>query len=248
MACALRSSVRNVKLVIEYDGTAYCGWQTQKNGPTVQQTLEKAIKDVVGGDVKLYGSGRTDAGVHALGQTANFKTESDIPCDNVRDAINTHLPADIVVLSADDVSDDFHARYSARSKAYRYTILNRSVPTALQRERCHFVRVPLDMARMKEAAQAFVGQHDFSAFCSETPDNAVRTVSRVDVMKQGNYVKVEIEADGFLYNMVRRIIGTLVEVGRGKNVDIAGLLQNDDGIPGGPTLPAVGLCLVEVKY
>ena len=242
--------MRNIKLTVEYDGTDYCGWQTQDNGPTIQETLEKAIEAVVGSAVKLHGSGRTDSGVHALGQTANFKTDSELPCEKLRDAINAHLRPDIVVLEAEEVGSDFHARYRAKSKVYRYVILNSPVRAALKRDRCLFVKTDLDVEKMREAAALFVGKHDFAAFCAESPENTVRNVMRLDVAGRGGMIEIEIEANGFLYNMVRRIVGTLVEVGRGKMAEdeVRGLLDDKAEGVGGPTLPARGLYLVEVKY
>ncbi len=144
--------MRNIKLTIEYDGTDYCGWQTQDNGPTIQETTEKAIEAVVGSAVTLYGSGRTDSGVHALGQTANFNTDSKLPCEKLRDAINANLPSAIAVLGAEEVESDFHARYSVKSKVYRYVIRTGPVRPALERGRCLFVRADLDVEKMREAA------------------------------------------------------------------------------------------------
>lgn len=243
-------AVRNVKLIIEYDGTNYCGWQTQKNGPTIQRTLEKAIEAAAGSPVTLYGSGRTDSGVHALGQAANFHTESELSCEKLRDAINANLPRDIVVLHAEEAAGDFHARYSAKSKVYRYVILNRFMRTALERNRCLFVKFPLDIERMRAAATLFTGQRDFAAFCSEPPEKTVRTVARLDIIERDDFIEVEIEADGFLYNMVRRIVGTLMEAGRGKIglKEIHALLESGRKFAGGATVPALGLHLVEVKY
>jgi len=242
-------SSRNVRLVLEYDGTAYCGWQTQPNGPTVQETLEKAIQEVVGDPVTVHGSGRTDSGVHALGQVASFETNSRIPCGKLCQAINAHLPEDIAVLRAQDESADFHARFSVKSKVYRYVILNRPCRTALERHRCFFVRGQLDLTRMRDAAAHFAGKHDFVAFCTETEENATRTVKRVEVTRLDEIIAIEIEADGFLYNMVRRIAGTLVEVGRGKlsEDDVTKLIESGKGV-GGPTAPPHALYLVEVKY
>ncbi len=242
--------MRNIKLTVEYDGTDYCGWQTQENGPTIQETLEKAIEAVMDSAATLHGSGRTDSGVHALGQTASFQTESELPCEKLRDAINAHLPPDIAVLEVEDVAPDFHARYSARSKVYRYVIVNGAVRPALKRKRCLFVRTDLDVERMREAAAFGVGRHDFAAFCAEPPENTVRNVMRLDVTGRGDSIEIEIEADGFLYNMVRRIVGTLVEVGRGKIAasEMRGLLDGGAKGAGGPTVPAKGLHLVEVKY
>jgi tRNA pseudouridine38-40 synthase len=240
---------RNIKLVLEYDGTAYCGWQTQANGPTVQETLENSIEAVVGSPIKLHGSGRTDAGVHALGQVASFETDSRIPCGQLCQAINAHLPEDISVLHAEDEDPGFHARYSARSKIYRYVILNRPSRTALERHRCFFVRDQIDVGRMREAAPLLVGRHDFSAFCAETPENATREVLRLDVTRLEEIIGIEVEANGFLYNMVRRITGALLEVGRGKLSvdDIRQLIDTGEGV-GGPTLPAHALYLVDVRY
>ncbi len=242
--------MRNIKLVIEYDGTNYCGWQTQKNGPTIQKTLEKAIEAVVGSSVTLHGSGRTDSGVHALGQAANFHTESELSCEKFRDAINANLPRDIVILYAEEAAGDFHARYSAKSKVYRYVILNRDVGTALERTRCLFVKSPLDILKMREKAALFTGQRDFAAFCAEPPEKTVRTVTRLDIIERDDFIEIEIEADGFLYNMVRRIVGTLLEVGRGKigSSEVHALLEGGRECVGGPTVPAHGLHLVEVRY
>lgn len=241
---------RNIKLTVEYDGTDYCGWQTQRNGPTIQETLEKAIEAVVGSPVTVYGSGRTDAGVHAMGQVANFNTESGLSCRKLPDAINAHLPPGIAVLGAEEADPDFHARRSAKSKVYRYVILNRQMRSALERDRCLFFRSHLDLEKMREAAAFFVGRHDFAAFCAEPPENTVREVRHLDIARRGDFIDVEIEADGFLYNMVRRIVGTLLEVGRGKmSADEArGLLDGTKKGTGGPTVPAKGLYLVGVKY
>ncbi len=240
---------RNIKVVLEYDGTAYCGWQTQPNGPTIQEALEKAIEAVVGSPVTVHGSGRTDSGVHALGQVASFETSTDIPCGKLCQAINAHLPEDIAVLRAQDEDADFHARFSAKSKVYRYVILNRPCRTALERHRCFFVRGELDLGAMRDAAALFAGKHDFCAFCTEAPDNATRTIRRIEVTRLDEILAVEIEADGFLYNMVRRIVGTLTEVGRAKlsQADVRKLLETGKGV-GGPTTPGHALYLVEVKY
>ncbi len=242
--------MRNIKLTVEYDGTDYCGWQTQENGPTVQETIEKAIEKVVGSAVTLHGSGRTDSGVHAMGQTANFETESELLCEKLRDAISANLPPDIVVIKAEEASPDFHARYSARSKVYRYVILNGPVRPALKRQRCLFVKTDLDVEKMRAAAALCVGPHDFAAFCTEPPENTVRDVMRLDVERHGDKIKIEIEADGFLYNMVRRIVGTLVEVWRGKMAagEISAFFEPGTKDVGGPTLPAKGLYLEEVRY
>lgn len=242
-------SERNIKIVIEYDGTGYSGWQTQKSSLTVQQSLKKAIEEVVGHEVALHGSGRTDSGVHALGQVASFVTTSTIPVENIPQAINSHLRRDVSVLAAEEMPEDFHARYSAKSKVYRYLLLNRTVRTALDRNRCYYFRKPLSMRKMQNAAKLFAGRHDFIAFCAEPGDNTVRDVIRCQVRSTKRFIEFEIEAEGFLYSMVRRIVGTLIEVGRDKlSADDVRALLNDEGGTGGPTAPAQGLYLVEVKY
>jgi tRNA pseudouridine38-40 synthase len=248
-------SPRNVKLTIEYDGTAYHGWQRQANALTIQQVLEEAIAGLVDHDVTLHGSGRTDAGVHALAQVANFHTPCTIPTDRLPHAINTALPRDIAVLRAEDVPEDFHARFAARGKTYRYTILCRDVRPALDRHRMHWVRRSLDVHAMAEAAALFVGEHDFASFETESSgDDSVRTVTRCNVEARdqhgGTRVELTVSANGFLYNMVRAMAGTLLEVGSGKQRPewVAELLAARDRSRAGPTAPAHGLCLVDVEY
>jgi len=244
--------MRNVKLTIEYDGTRYVGWQVQPNGVSVQEVVQNAIAAVTGEqDVKLIGSGRTDAGVHAAGQTASFRTDTSIPAEDLVPAINTKLPDDIAALDAEDVPDDFHARYSATSKTYRYSILNRRVRSPLARARAHLVRRPLDVGAMQAAARHLVGEHDFAAFQSK-PDGrpSVRTVTRLEVEAEGPYVRITVSANGFLYNMVRAIAGTLTEVGLGRRAadSLPGLIASLDRSTAGPTAPPQGLCLLEVEY
>jgi len=244
--------MRNIKLTLEYDGSAYAGWQVQPNGTAVQQVVQEAIAAVTGElDVTLTGSGRTDAGVHAAGQVANFKTDTTIPAADLVHAINANLPADVAVLEARDVADDFHARYSAKSKTYRYTVLNCAVRRPLERARSYLVRRPLDAAAMRAAATHLVGEHDFAAFESKqdgTP--SVRTVTRLDVEVDGPRIAFVISANGFVYNMVRAIAGTLIEVGLGKRPpdSVAEVLASRDRSAAGPTAPPQGLCLMEVVY
>ncbi len=244
--------MRNIKLILEYDGTNYAGWQVQPNGASIQEIVQKAIAEITGEpDVRLIGSGRTDAGVHAAGQVAHFKTTSNIPAADLVRAINTKLPEDIAVLRAEDVPDDFHARYSARSKTYRYTILNAAVRRPLERHRAWLVRAPLDLAAMRRAAAALVGTHDFAAFQSKPQGkSSVRTVTRLDIVADGSRIDIWISANGFLYNMVRAIAGTLIEVGLGKIPPdaVAELLESRNRSAAGPTAPPQGLCLMEVQY
>lgn len=244
--------MRNIKITVEFDGTDYCGWQVQKNGTAVQQVLQKAIESIVSHDIKLTGSSRTDAGVHARGLVANFHTESAIPAANFPAAINTKLPGDIVVVIAEEVDDDFHSRYSSKGKRYSYTILNRKAPSALLRNYSAHVLVPLDIRKMEQGAKYILGTHDFSAFKSSGSKikSNVRTVRLLNIFKNGDIIRMEIEADGFLYNMVRIIAGTLIDVGKGKinPEDIEDIIRCREREKAGKTAPACGLCLECVFY
>jgi tRNA pseudouridine38-40 synthase len=243
--------MRNVKLTLEYHGARFAGWQVQPNGRTVQQVVQDAIAAVTGEKVDVIGSGRTDSGVHATGQVASFRTDSAIPAANLMHAINTKLPADVAVVGAGDVPEDFHARYSARAKTYRYSILNRPVRSPLEHDRSCRVDRPLDVAAMRAAAECLIGEHDFAAFQSK-PDGkpTVRTITRLGVVRDGPMVQLWVTADGFLYNMVRAIAGTLIEVGLGKRPasGMPALVASRDRSQAGPTAPPQGLCLVEVLY
>jgi len=246
-----REPTRNVKLTIEYDGTNYHGWQRQANATTIQQVMEEGIERLVGHPVTLYGSGRTDAGVHALGQVANFRTTSAIPAGQLHHAINAHLPADIAVVRAEDVAAEFHARYWARSKTYRYSIVCRPVRPVIGARYVHWLRRDPDFERMHEAAARFLGEHDFGAFATECPDEGtVRVVTRSELVRAGERIDYYVAANGFLYNMVRAMVGTLLEVGFGKLEpdDVARILESRDRTLAGPTAPARGLCLLSVDY
>ncbi|MEK6767224.1 MAG: tRNA pseudouridine(38-40) synthase TruA [Planctomycetota bacterium] len=243
--------MNNIKLVIEYDGTNYAGWQQQKNGETIHQTLNKAIEKVVNEKITLHGSGRTDAGTHAIGQVANFKTQSNIPIYNLVQAINFYLPKDIVVKSAKKVPEKFHSRYSAKSKVYRYTILNNKTRNAIGRKYCHYYSTALDIEKIQKASNALIGRHDFSTFKSKSDViSSVRTIKKLDIKKKGEYLLFTIEADGFLYKMVRAIVGTLLEVGRGKMTikEFKKTVKSGIRSKAGNTVPANGLCLLRVKY
>ena len=243
--------MNNIKLVIEYDGTNYAGWQQQKNGKTIHHTLNKAIVKVVNEEIKLHGAGRTDAGTHAIGQVANFKTQSNIPFFNLVQAVNYYLPKDIVVKSAKKVPEKFHSRYSAKSKVYRYTILNSKTRNAIGRNYCHYYATDLDIEKMQKASKALIGKHDFSTFKSKSEViSSVRTIKKLEIKKKGEYLFFTIEADGFLYKMVRAIVGTLLEVGRGKMTIKKFRETVKSGIrsKAGNTVPANGLCLLRVKY
>lgn len=245
--------MRNIKLSIEYDGTGYAGWQQQDNAVTVQEKVKAVIEKIVNETIKLHGSGRTDAGVHALGQIANFKTTSTIPSPNLILAINALLPKDIAINDACDVDDDFHARFSAKWKVYKYTVFNSKLRPALNRDFCYVFNIPLNMDALLKGADVLTGDNDFSAFKTGAlpGEDNVRCLKRLDIEKSGQYVCFILEGNGFLRNMVRRIVGVLLEIGRGKiSVEgLKGILESKNPTNGRYTnSPAKGLCLMEVKY
>ncbi len=239
-------------VVCEYDGTAYHGWQSQPNGITIQEVLEEKIGIITQGKISLMASGRTDAGVHALNQVANFRTKSAIGCENLLKGINSLLPEDIVVKVLRDVDEKFHARYSAKSKIYVYRIFNNPVRSALYRHYSWYLRAPLDLGAMGEAAKSLEGTRDFSSFCAaggDTEDH-VRTVAATSVEMTGGMISFVIEANGFLRYMVRNIVGLLVDVGRGI-ITPAGFKEIMDAMDrtrAGITAPPQGLFLKEVRY
>lgn len=243
---------RNIKLTIEYDGTNYHGWQSQINAVTVQDTLAEAIRKLTGESCELVGSSRTDMGVHALGHVANFFTSSPIPADRFPYALNSVLPDDIVIKGAEEVSAEFHSRFGARGKKYRYRIYNGEYRSALHRNRAWYVRGALDIAAMQKAAEYFLGEHDFCTFMAtgSSVKTTVRTIYAVSLEKKADLIDFEIQGNGFLYNMVRIIAGTLVYVGMGKIAaeDIPGIIGSKTRKRAGKTAPAHGLYLVEVYY
>jgi len=254
--------MRNLRLVIAYDGTDFHGWQRQPRATTIQEVLETRIAKITGEFVKLYGSGRTDAGVHAAGQVANFKTACPIPCTSLVKALNDTLPVAIRVRRAEEAESNFHARYSAKSKTYRYRILQAPVcPPFLARYVYHYPYA-LKCSRMAKAARALEGEHDFTSFAGadhagdgqkKKGKNAnVRRIceSRIRLRKELSLVVYEIHGSGFLHHMVRNIVGTLLEVGNGKLLpeDIRAILDARDRCKAGATAPASGLCLVRVEY
>ncbi len=249
-------SMRNIKLTIEYDGTNYHGWQSQKNAVAVQDVVVKAIRKLTGEEVRLIGASRTDVGVHAFGQVANFHTYSKIPPERFSYALNSFLPEDIVIKHSKEVDMGFHARFSAVGKKYRYMIFNSDRPSALLRNRAYFVPVPMDLEAMQEAASHFLGTHDFAAFCATggSAKTSVRTITDISVSKRHDYngdiFEIEVSGNGFLYNMVRIIAGTLAEVGMGKKRpdEIPGIINSRRREMAGITAPAHGLYLVEVYY
>ena len=245
--------MRNIKLVIEYDGSAFHGWQIQPGLKTIQGVMQERIEQITQGKINLIAAGRTDAGVHALGQVANFQTESTIELIALQRGLNSLLAPEIVIKGIEDVEEEFHARFSARSKQYEYHILNRSYPSALQRPYVWFIPHQLDLAPMERCGSLFIGSHDFSSFRASGDESrhSIREVIRFEIeRREGDLLVIVIEANAFLREMVRSIVGTLVDVGRGKTSfeEFEGIFQARDRRRAGMTAPAQGLFLVEVKY
>jgi tRNA pseudouridine38-40 synthase len=241
------------RLTLEYDGGAFVGWQRQDNGPSVQAALEAAIVQFCGEAVTVHAAGRTDAGVHALGQVVHFDLSRDVPAETVRNALNFHLKGQAVaVLAAEPASADFHARFSARERHYLYRIGNRPVPPVLDRGRLWWVPVPLDVAAMAQAARLLVGRHDFTTFravhCQSA--SAVKTLESLEVRAESGEIRIDARARSFLHNQVRIMVGSLKWVGEGRWSldDLAAALAARDRRRGGPTAPACGLFLVSVSY
>ncbi len=245
-------AVRNIKLTISYDGLNYSGWQNQPGKHTIQGWLQQALGELTRTFIKINGASRTDAGVSALGQVANFLIDSPIPTENFVKALNHRLPKDIVVTEAVEVDKDFDASGSAKSKLYRYTIFTGRKRNVLKTRNCWHRPSPLDIAAMDAAAKMLIGKKDFKSFASaaDKRDNSIRAVMQCQVTQQDNWVYIDIEADRFLYNMVRNIVGTLVDVGRGKwNPEkITEILEAKDRRAAGPIAPANGLCLIWIRY
>ena len=243
---------RNLKLTVQYDGTDLAGFQRQPGPKTVQGELEANLARIVGHTVQVTGAGRTDAGVHARGQVCSVQVTASIPTDRVPRAFNGLLPDDIAVASAEEVPEAFNARRDARGKVYRYTILNRRVPSPFLRRFVWHVPRPLDVGAMAEAGAALVGEHDFASFCAagSSAQTTVRELRRVECARSADLVLVTLEASGFLYNMARIIVGTLAQVGLGKIPPgrVAEIREAADRTAAGPTAPAAGLCLERVDY
>jgi tRNA pseudouridine38-40 synthase len=263
--------MRNIKLVLSYDGTDFNGWQTQPGYRTVQETLEQAIAKLTGeAKIRVNASGRTDAGVHAVGQVVNFYSNTVHPPEVLVRAINAHLPADVVIREAADVPQSFDANRDAKRKLYRYVMHDGDVPDPFLRRYAYHVRHKLDVALMKSAAEPLKGRHDFHSFETDWPNrmSSVRTITHLSVSRlpcpplpvggegrgqgerEGDWIWLDVEADGFLYNMVRAIAGTLINVGRGywPVEHVAAVLQAEDRAQAGPTAPAHGLFLMRVTY
>ena len=243
---------KRVLLTIEYDGSAYCGWQRQLNGPSVQQKVEEALFKVTGERIGITGASRTDAGVHALGQRAHFDMESSIPADKVPFALNTRLPRDIRVTAGQEVDEHFHARFDAAGKEYGYLIYNRRHPSALLRDLSAHVSVRLDESAMERACRHLPGTHDFAAFqaAGGTAKTTIRRIDSVSVGRQGDEIRLVIYGTAFLYNMVRIIAGTLIYAGQGRLPEdvFARAIETGNRLQLGPTAPPQGLCLNRVDY
>jgi tRNA pseudouridine38-40 synthase len=244
--------MRTILLILEYDGTAFSGWQLQPNGRSVQEVVEAALTRLLGEPVRVHAAGRTDAGVHARAMPAHFKTSRHLPLSAYREGLNSLLPDDVAVREAREMPANFHSRFQAAGKWYRYTVDRRSIRSPLAGRNSWLVRDALDLTLMRQAAALLVGEHDFGAFrasgCSAKA--TVRRLERVELSEDGDFLHVDVRGSGFLRNMVRMLVGTLVNIGTGKRsvADIPRLLAREPGVRCGVNAPPQGLCLMEVYY
>lgn len=245
--------MRRIRLTVAYDGTDYCGWQIQPNGITIEEVLNREISSLTGEEIRVIGASRTDSGVHALGNVAVFDTESPIPPERMAYALNQRMPEDIVIVRSEQVPMEWHPRYQdVITKTYEYHIYNASVPNPIKRRTTAFVSFPLDIGKMKEGAAFLVGEHDFVSFCNIRTNtvDTVRTVHEISIDKNGDEIVIRITGNGFLYNMVRIIAGTLIRVGRGfyEPRKVQEILEAKKRTEAGVTAPPQGLVLVSIKY
>lgn len=244
--------MKNIKLTIEYEGTNYSGWQKQKNAKTVQNEIEKAIKKTIGEKIDLIGSSRTDKKVHALGQVANFKTNTKMPGERYKYALKEHLPEDITIRNSEEVDLNFHARFDATKKIYKYIVYNGKLPRALYKRFSYHCPYYLDIEAMKLASVYFIGTHDFESFKTKesVPFTTIKTIYNIDISKKEDIIVFTIEGKSFLHNMIRIIVGTLLFVGRGKisKEEIPKIIGAKTREKAGPTAPAQGLYLKKVFY
>ena len=245
--------MRRIRLVVSYDGTDYCGWQIQPNGITVEEVLNTALRKLTGEESHIIGASRTDSGVHALGNVAVFDTDSPIPPERMAYALNQKLPEDIVVVRSDEVPRDWHPRYQERiRKTYEYHIYNAPVPDPMKRRYSTFVSFPMDVEKMREGAGYLAGEHDFASFCNvrTNVEDTVRTVDEIVVVNADSDITIRITGNGFLYNMVRIIAGTLIRVGRGFYTPgkVKEILDAKERTEAGVTAPPEGLVLVKIEY
>ena len=247
-----KGSMKRIKLTVAYDGTDYCGWQIQKNGVTVEEVLNLAMSRLTGEKITVIGASRTDAGVDARGNVAVFDTDTRIPAERIAYAVNALLPEDVVVVRSEEVPAGWHPRKCVSVKTYEYRILNREFPDPVRRRDTYFVSFPLDLDRMRQAAGYLKGTHDFKSFCSAqtSVEDTVRTIYSLDVEKAGDLFTVRVRGNGFLYNMVRIIAGTLAGVGRGyfEPEEVERMLEEKDRTKAGVTAPPQGLTLVGIEY
>ena len=243
---------KRIKLTVAYDGTAYCGWQIQPNGITIEEVLNRTLTDFLGEEIRVIGASRTDSGVHARGNVAVFDTESRIPSDRLSYALNTQLPEDIRIMSSEEVAPDFHPRYRDSVKTYEYHIDNGRFPDPVRRLYTHFVPAKLDTEAMRKAAAWLVGTHDFASFCASGSQakTTVRTVREINIFSESDEVLIQAKGEGFLYNMVRIIAGTLIKVGLGVYPPdhVKEILEAKDRGKAGETAPAKGLLLKNIEY
>lgn len=245
--------MRNIRLLIEYEGTNYAGWQFQPTLPTVQGAIISAIKELTGEEAEVKGASRTDAGVHAFWQVASFVTVSSIPVFNIRQGLNSYLPKDIIIKDAAEVSPEFDPRRDSKEKTYVYKILNRSYPSALQRNFCWHVFKPLDVRLMREGAAHIIGEKDFSSFRAADSDapHSIREVRSVEITEKGEgLLEIEVRGTAFLRHMVRIMVGTLVSVGKGKlkPEEVGSIIESKDRSKAGMTAPPQGLFLMKIEY
>lgn len=244
--------MKRVKLIVAYDGTRYRGWQIQKNGETIESMLNHALWELTGEEIHVMGASRTDSGVHAMGNVAVFDTAARMPGDKFVYALNQHLPEDIRIQDSCEVPADFHPRYQKTVKTYEYRILNRTFPLPAYRLNTYFTYVPLDVERMQAAASYLTGEHDFQSFCAAGAQvkTTIRTIYDLQVLKEGDLLTIRITGNGFLYNMVRIIAGTLMKIGSGEweAEVIQQILEARDRRKAGPTAPAKGLTLMEIIF
>lgn len=244
--------MKRIMLVVAYDGTNYHGWQIQPNAISIEEVLNKHLSDLLKEPITVIGASRTDAGVHALGNVAVFDTETKIPGDKISFALNQRLPKDIVIQKSMEVEANFHPRYGKSKKTYQYTIVNSRFPKPTYRLYSHFLYHPLNVELMKEGAKYLIGEHDFKSFCSSNTQvlDTVRTIYELKIEKTGEVIQFTVSGNGFLYNMVRIIVGTLINVGQGYYPPeyVKEILEKKDRSFAGPTAPAVGLTLQEIEY
>jgi tRNA pseudouridine38-40 synthase len=244
--------MKRIMMRVAYDGTNYCGWQVQPNGITIQEVLERHLSELLKEPITLMGASRTDAGVHALGNVAVFDTNARMPGEKISYALNQKLPEDIRIQESREVASDFHPRYQKSEKTYEYRILNRRFPIPTERFYAHFTYVPLNVEKMRQAAEYLVGTHDFKSFCGTGAQvkTTVRRITGLSINKCGDVITIRVSGEGFLYNMVRIIAGTLMEIGSGKYPPerMEDILEGKDRQLAGNTAPARGLTLVKIQY